>query len=610
MKYEEPFLFDANAEPDATYAKTFHSVLFRVFDKLRHYEMSSLREDVMKIMQDKDCNHRRYESARVTSLLKLLTTCLDDLNVINNTQEEGSLNTKVVKDDIETLISQCEKVCSTVEKEEDRHAVWDDVKELKQNCSKARNSLLQFKPQIKSRLHEFTDAGPGVGISNNDVKIRMVETVMIWNLDFYIRHHLANDDSSHNEVERCQSYVGDAICDGGSIEWEELKEFEGLDEGTIANMSMADLEEHEHARMRKNAFGVCKEITLRMDGATAPGGFLKAFVSNDKEDMFFTDHEFLKNYLVSPENKKAALPDGSYYKMLEQFKDSHFEIGEKYAEYVKGACNGLGGGLCSFCEVNHWVGPPCNRIPKPYPNYTEKKFKYLSVFETPVADREVDDYQPRRNARLWYENGDLETNEGIEQFSKTFICPVKLVADYRNHLDGIRIRREKRQDVRKQNREANNEKDFDEFDWVDLFQSGLLKKQTVNVLDKYLNHYQLKHAVKLKKHAKVNFIQGHIATTLVPVNEARDDARDKPTTAMEEDDLTESEAENGSNFGDDSSSTEDDVIRATVCNDDDSEEGDDDSDGESDDNDFAPESIFTKTKSGRVATNYNRVRFM
>ena len=156
----------------------------------------------------------------------------------------------------------------------------------------------------------------------------MLEAVMIWNLEFYIRHHLAKDDSSHNEIERCQSYVGDVICDGGSIEWDGLKEFEGLDEGTIAIMFMADLEEHEHTRMRKNAFGVYNEITLRVDGATALGGYLKAFVSHDKKDMFFTDEVFLKNYLLSPENKKISLPGGSYYKMLENFKDSHFEIGE------------------------------------------------------------------------------------------------------------------------------------------------------------------------------------------------------------------------------------------------------------------------------------------
>ena len=45
------------------------------------------------------------------------------------------------------------------------------------------------------------------------------------------------------------------------------------------------------------------------------------------------------------------------------------------------------------------------------------------------------------------------------------------------------------------------------------------------------------------------------------MNEAGDDARDKPATAME-DDLSENE--NDSNFGDDSSSTEDDVILPTV----------------------------------------------
>ncbi len=76
MKYEETYLFDANAETDTKYAKTFHSFLFRVFDKLRHYEMFTLREDVMKIMQEKHCIHRRYESARVTSLFKLLTKAL------------------------------------------------------------------------------------------------------------------------------------------------------------------------------------------------------------------------------------------------------------------------------------------------------------------------------------------------------------------------------------------------------------------------------------------------------------------------------------------------------------------------------------------------------
>ena len=52
------------------------------------------------------------------------------------------------------------------------------------------------------------------------------------------------------------------------------------------------------------------------------------------------------------------------------------------------------------------------------------------------------------------------------------------------------------------------------------------------------------------------------------MNEAGDDARDKPATAME-DGLSENE--NDGTFGDDSSSAEDDVIHATVSNDGDSQ---------------------------------------
>ena len=29
-----------------------------------------------------------------------------------------------------------------------------------------------------------------------------------------------------NEVERCQGYIGDAVCDGGPLEWEHKKLFD------------------------------------------------------------------------------------------------------------------------------------------------------------------------------------------------------------------------------------------------------------------------------------------------------------------------------------------------------------------------------------------------
>ncbi|CAC5411070.1 unnamed protein product [Mytilus coruscus] len=66
---------------------------------------------------------------------------------------------------------------------------------------------------------ELTDAGPGVGKSNRDVRFRAAEKILIDNLDFYTGIHKATGDRQ-NEVERTQVAVGKALSDGGSIYWE------------------------------------------------------------------------------------------------------------------------------------------------------------------------------------------------------------------------------------------------------------------------------------------------------------------------------------------------------------------------------------------------------
>ena len=62
-------------------------------------------------------------------------------------------------------------------------------------------------------LKSWTDAGPGV--MNHDVRYRIAQKMRIVNADYFVRLHLSKGGSAHNEVERCQGYVGDAICDGG-----------------------------------------------------------------------------------------------------------------------------------------------------------------------------------------------------------------------------------------------------------------------------------------------------------------------------------------------------------------------------------------------------------
>ena len=115
---------------------------------------------------------------------------------------------------------------------------------------------------MKTRIVEFTDGGPGVGVSNRDTHFRHAERFMICNADYFIRHHLANDDSSQNDVERMQSYVGDAICDGAALEWEYKTPLEGLTEESLREMISEDLERFEVQRMEYNAYKVCEKLGI------------------------------------------------------------------------------------------------------------------------------------------------------------------------------------------------------------------------------------------------------------------------------------------------------------------------------------------------------------
>jgi hypothetical protein len=93
-----------------------------------------------------------------------------------------------------------------------KHTLQDNdpcVKDVKGKLCDCKDLLGEVGlPKHKSRIVDFTDAGPGVGITNHEVKMRSLEEIRIMNYDYYVRHHLAPGDSSHNEVERIQSYVG------------------------------------------------------------------------------------------------------------------------------------------------------------------------------------------------------------------------------------------------------------------------------------------------------------------------------------------------------------------------------------------------------------------
>ena len=361
LRYEEPVLFVV----DESELKSSTSSLTKLVDQLKLYCLMSNKSDVLNISPNLSCAHRQYEILRATSLVRILTSFQDTVEEEPNNYLDVDMNT------LAELVNSSTELLGKLQSDCHHSVIWNAMEALLKSCRQNVTNLAECLPEFKSRIHEFTDAGPGVGITNNDVKVRCAEIILLTGIDYYIRHHLANGDSSQNEVERCQSYVGDAICDGGALIWEYKSSYEGLTEEQISAMSFDELEKGEHDRMKYNAFKVCEELTYRIDGATAPGGFMKAYTSQDSDDLFFNNHDHLKAFLSTTDIKgnKKQCPGWNYFTMLKTFFDQHVEVGEKYMEYVKCTCE-----HCQICATNTWVGPPCCKVPKPYPDYTSDGF--------------------------------------------------------------------------------------------------------------------------------------------------------------------------------------------------------------------------------------------
>lgn len=254
--------------------------------------------------------------------------------------------------------------------------------------------------------------------------------------------------------------------------------------------------------MKYNAFKVCEEVATRVDGAVAPGGFLKAFVSTDISELFFWDKEYLTNYIANSTKKTITLVPGyHYYKKIDTFLGSHFIKGEKYLEFLK--CDS-----CHYCAENKPLQILPGRIPEPMPDITSESFKYLHVNQTPTRSVQ-NDYNPRVQLKDRFEKKEisLENVEQIEEFSKKFIVNSNLVVSALEELHAKKHWKNVRGKDRKEKNASEKEKTYNEYDWEDLIRTNNLKHCNVSTLNKYLIHNKLNQFMKLKKPQKIEAIK-------------------------------------------------------------------------------------------------------
>ncbi|XP_070561926.1 uncharacterized protein [Ptychodera flava] len=216
LRWKLPQLFD---DRHTHLSLPLHRFIISLHDIFFYFKDTTMMDDVACVTDDLECKFRNYESERLSWLAhqveRRMTTwfeekgCLeeDDRNVIeleNNARkvQEGAL--QLEKDIRSHTVSASD--------------VWDKIGELLQIIHDVSDSMKHIGiPKCYGDILKATDAGPGVGISNTEVRYRDIEIVRIHGTERMNRCHRAPHDSGQNEAERSNAAIGEALVDGGAL---------------------------------------------------------------------------------------------------------------------------------------------------------------------------------------------------------------------------------------------------------------------------------------------------------------------------------------------------------------------------------------------------------
>ena len=110
--------------------------------------------------------------------------------------EKKTLLIDIIKPGVDKILAQ--KVDDAVEN--------NSLKELFQKTWELCSSLLELRdelhlPSVKPRVAFLTDAGPGVGVFNSELKFTDAELARMYNSNYRIRLHRSRGDSDQGEAE-------------------------------------------------------------------------------------------------------------------------------------------------------------------------------------------------------------------------------------------------------------------------------------------------------------------------------------------------------------------------------------------------------------------------
>ena len=204
IKHQEPSFYEAESPLDWQ-STQFRSLTTGLYDNLLYFNYQFDDDDLELTKDNQDGTFREYEMTKVQTFEQRIHDFQERMADESNDSwcEKEITAIKIISTKLSALQESIEEYKDNLG---DTCVCNNEMKACINDCV---DLLRDVKlPKVKSRIVDLTDAGPGVGISNYEVKIRTAEEIRFMNYDYYVRHHLAPGDSSHNEVETIQSYVG------------------------------------------------------------------------------------------------------------------------------------------------------------------------------------------------------------------------------------------------------------------------------------------------------------------------------------------------------------------------------------------------------------------
>ena len=112
-------------------------------------------------------------------------------------------------------------------------------------------------------------------------------------------------DSGQNEAERPNAAICEALVDGRALHWEYFQPTGLISEEELKTFTVEEMKQLEAEVVQRNAWRVAQDFVSRIDGEPGPAGdCMKAFVTNRKEQQFFSIPNIFSNTMLQSRRRE------------------------------------------------------------------------------------------------------------------------------------------------------------------------------------------------------------------------------------------------------------------------------------------------------------------